>query len=167
MTHKYAVGAALLAGLIASPGLAFEPIISPADEHLIVEPIGNVHQVLATREQTDGQLGIIILGDSEAGSGPGPAITHAREAEYWYILEGTYEIHVGEQVIEGGPGTFVAVDAGQPHGYIAKTPGKLLAIFSPGSYEHFFIDWADKKLERGPELGKLENSYGVTRPPRP
>jgi mannose-6-phosphate isomerase-like protein (cupin superfamily) len=167
MIMRFALAAALLAGFAASPAVAFDPIVSLADEHLTVEPIGNVHQVLATREQTGGQLGIIILGDSEAGSGPGPAITPAREAEYWYVLEGTYEFHIGDKVVEGGPGTFVAVAAGEPHGYIAKTAGKLLAIFSPGGYEHFFMDWAGMALERGPELGKLENSYGVTRPPRP
>jgi mannose-6-phosphate isomerase-like protein (cupin superfamily) len=166
MIIRFFAAAALFASIVASPVAAFEPIVSLPGEHLTVEPIDNVHQVLATREQTGGQLGIIILGDSAAGSGPGPSITHTREAEYWYVLEGTYEFHIGDRVVEGGPGTFVAVAAGQAHGYIAKTPGKLLAIFSPGGYEHFFMDWAAQDLERGPELGKLEQSYGVTRPPR-
>lgn len=64
----------------------------------------------------------------------------------------------------GGPGTFVAVDKGQAHGFIGKTPGKLLVLFMPGGYEHFFMDWEAQGLVPGPELGALENSYGVTRP---
>lgn len=164
MTLRHAMTASLVLGLIATgAATAFEPVISLPGEHQIATPLGKELEVLATREQTGGQLGIIIL----SGDGPGPSITHSREAEFWYVLEGTYEFHIGDKVVEGGPGTFVAVDAGQPHGFISKSPGRLLTIFSPGGYEHFFMDWGDLGLERGPELGKLENLYGVTRPPRP
>jgi mannose-6-phosphate isomerase-like protein (cupin superfamily) len=164
MIIRYAVAAALLAGLVTSPGLAFEPIVSLPGEHLTIHPNGNPDEILATREQTGGQLSVLILTDGAAGGGPGPAIVHAREAEFWYVLEGTYEFHIGDRVVEGVPGTFVAVDAGQPHGFITKTPGKLLTIFSPGGYEHFFMDWDALDLAPGPDLGKLEQSYGVTRP---
>lgn len=101
---------------------------------------------------------------SKAGDCPGPAIVHANEAEAWYVLDGTFEFHVGDQVFEGGPGTFIAVDAGQPHGYITKTDGRILVMYSPGGCEQFFVDWAAQGLVPGPELGALEQSYGVTRP---
>ncbi len=159
---RIAATTALLAvGTLAAQ--AFEPIISLGGEHRTIHPDGDTDEVLATQEQTDGMLGILTLA-SMAGDGPGPAIVHAYRAEFWYVLDGTYEFHVGNKVIEGGPGTFVAVDAGQPHGFIAKTAGKLLVTFLPGGYEHFFIDWDAKNLTPGPELGALENSYGVTRP---
>jgi quercetin dioxygenase-like cupin family protein len=121
--------------------------------------------VLATREQTDGQFGIVML-LNKAGEGPGPAITHSLEAESWYVVEGNYEFHIGDRVFEGGPGTFVSVDAGQPHGHIAKTDGKLLVLFQPGGYENFFMEWNETQVPKGPEAGKLEEKYGVTRPPR-
>lgn len=150
--------------MTASAAIAFEPIISAADGHVAIHPNGVTDYVLATKEQTGGQFGAIILGDTKAGGGPGPAIVHANETELWYVLEGTFEFHVGPKVFDGGPGTFVAVDAGQPHGYITKSAGQVLTIFLPGGYEHFFMDWEKQKLVPGPDLGKLEQSYGVTRP---
>lgn len=167
MTYRLIFAAMFGAGALlatSAAAIAFDPIVSPADGHIVIHPAGAVDYVLATKEQTGGQFGAIILGDSAAGGGPGPAIIHASETEIWYVLEGTYEFHVGAKVFEGGPGTFVAVDAGQPHGFITKSAGKLLTIFSPGGYERFFMDWDKQKLTPGPDLGKLEQSYGVTRP---
>ena len=163
--HYFELSAAflMLAGLVA-PAAAFEPIISIGGEHRVILPNGNSHELLATKDETGGMISVITLGSSAAGEGPGPAIVHQNEAEFWYVLEGSYEFHIANKVVEGGPGTFIAVDRGQPHGFISKGAGKILAIFAPGGYEHFFMDWAEKRLERGPELGKLEQSYGVTRP---
>ncbi len=96
--------------------------------------------------------------------GPGSAIVHSKEAEIWYVLEGKYEFYVGGETFEGGPGTFVAVDAGHPHGFTNLEDGKLLVFFTPGGYEGFFVDWETQGLARGPALGALEQSYGVTRP---
>jgi mannose-6-phosphate isomerase-like protein (cupin superfamily) len=144
--------------------LAFDPVVVTPDSYVTIHPNGVTDYVLATKEQTGGQFGAIILGDTKGGGGPGPAIVHTNETEIWYVLEGTFEFHVGAKVFEGGPGTFVAVDAGQPHGFITKSAGKLLTIFSPGGYEHFFMDWEKQNLTPGPDLGKLEESYGVTRP---
>ena len=143
---------------------AFEPVISMSEGRVAIHPGGSPAEVLATREQTGGQFSAIILSDATGGGGPGPAIVHANESEVWFVLEGTYEFHVGNKVVEGGPGTFIAIDASQPHGYITKTAGKVLAIFTPGGYEHFFMDWDKQGLKPGPDLGKLEQSYGVTRP---
>lgn len=149
---------------LGSPAFAWEPIVSLAGEHLTIHPAGATDEILATREQTGGQFSVITLGGA-AGTGPGPAIVNSLAAEAWYVLEGTFEFHVDDRTVEGGPGTFVAFEAGQPHGYIAQTEGKLLVIYTPGGYEHFFMDWdATPGLVPGPELGPLEESYGVTRP---
>ncbi|MET3896549.1 mannose-6-phosphate isomerase-like protein (cupin superfamily) [Devosia sp. UYZn731] len=154
---------ATLLGVGCLSAHAFEPIISIGGQHKLIHPEGATDEIIATQEQTDGLLGILTLG-SAAGAGPGPAIIHASRAEFWYVLEGTYEFHVGDKIFDGGPGTFLGVDAGQSHGYIAKTAGKLLVTYLPGGYEHFFIDWEKQGLVAGPELGALENTYGVTRP---
>lgn len=156
--------AAIPAFTTATAARAFDPIVSLQGEHMTIHPNGATDEILATKEGTDGKIGILTLSDLVGGGGPGPAIVHANEAEFWYVLEGTYEFHIGDKVVEGGPGTFVAVDAGQPHGFITKTPGKLLVIFTPGGYEQFFVDWEKQSLKPGPELGALEESYGVTRP---
>jgi quercetin dioxygenase-like cupin family protein len=159
MKQAAIVATALFA--IATPALAYKPIISMPGEHKMINPPGGKIEMLATREQTDGQFGIMVL---DGGRGPGPAIVHHRGSETWYVIEGEYEFHVGDKVFEGGPGTFVSVDAGQPHGFIAKPNGRLLVIFQPGGYEQFFVEWDKTQVPPGPESAKLEVTYGVTRP---
>jgi mannose-6-phosphate isomerase-like protein (cupin superfamily) len=146
----------------AAPALAFDPIISIGGQHLVIHPGGGTQEVLATSAQTGGAFAMTVTSDA-ADSSPG-MIVHANEAEIWYVLEGTFEFRVGDKVAEGGPGTFVAVDKGQPHTFKTKTPGKLLMLYAPGGFEQFFIDWEKQGLDFGPELGALEASYGVTRP---
>jgi mannose-6-phosphate isomerase-like protein (cupin superfamily) len=140
---------------------AFEPFYSIGGQHQVIHPSGANDEILAMQEQTDGQLGIVTLD----GDGPGANIVHASRAEYWYVLEGTYEFTLGDKKFEGGPGTFVATPAKTPHNIHLKSgPGRFLVIFSPGGYEHFFMDWEKQKLSPGPELGALENQHGLTRP---
>ena len=150
--------------LSASTAYSYEPIVSMAGEHRIVTPMDQPIEILASADQTDGKMGFLII-EGKPGQGPGPAITMTKTSQTLYVLEGTYEFHVGSKVFEGGPGTFLSVDAGQSHGFINKTAGKMLVVFSPGGYEQFFVDWdARDGLVPGPELGGLENKYGVTRP---
>jgi mannose-6-phosphate isomerase-like protein (cupin superfamily) len=140
---------------------AFEPFYSIGGQHQEIHTSGGNVELLATQEQTDGQLGVLIFG----GDGPGANIVHARNAVYWFVLEGTYQFTVGDQTVKGGAGTFVAAPAGTPHNLqLLLGPGRFLEIFSPGGYEHFFMDWEKQGLSPGPALGALENQYGVTRP---
>ena len=152
---------ALLAA--AAPALAFEPIVVIGGQAPVIHPGGGLQEVLATAAQTDGQFGMHTISDATAGSGPG-TIVHDARAEMFYVLEGEYTFTIDGQTNEGGPGTFVAVPAGTPHGFVNKTPGKLLVFWTPGGFEQFFVDWEEQGLEFGLELGALEATYGVTRP---
>jgi mannose-6-phosphate isomerase-like protein (cupin superfamily) len=142
---------------------AFDPIVSIGGQRPAIHPNGGHQEILATKEQTDGKFGMTTTSDP-AGSGPGGTMAHTKEAEMWYVLEGTYEFQVGGKTFEGGPGTFVAVDAGQSHTFLTKTAGTLLMFWMPGGFEQFFVDWDKAGIKPGPELGKLEQTYGVTRP---
>jgi len=128
----------------------------------VIHPGGGRQEVLATSAQTGGLFDMVTAVDP-ADSSPGVIIQN-KHAEMWYVLEGTYVFEVGGKPYEGGPGTFVAVDKGQPKTFTTKTPGKLLMFYMPGGFEQFFMDWEKQGLAFGPELGKLEASYGVTRP---
>ena len=139
---------------------AFEPIISIGGEHRLIHRNAMTDELLATTEQTDGMFSVVTLD----GYGPGSPIVHSREAEIWYVVEGTYTFHVGDKTFEGGPGTFVAVDKDVPHYFTKAAPGKLLAIFIPGGYEQFFVDWEKSALVPGPSVSDLEKVYGVSRP---
>lgn len=158
------IGASALLAVVTVQAGAFEPIVSMPGADREIYPNGVTADVLATKEQTDGQFGAIVLRSNGPKDGPGPAIVNSKNAEAWYVLDGVYEFHIGDKVFEGGQGTFVVADKGQAHGFISKTAGSILTIYAPAGYEHFFIDWDKQKLTPGPDLGKLEQSYGVTRP---
>lgn len=151
------------------PVAAFESIFIPGDTHLIHPAGATINEalgsqdILATGQQTDGQI-TILIGNDAAGTNTGGVMAHTQEAEMWYVLDGTYEFTIGDAVYLGGPGTFVAVDAGVPRTFEAKTQGRLMLIYTPGGFDQFFADWDEQGLEPGPELGVLEARYGITRP---
>lgn len=160
--HRLAVITVAMA-LGTSPSLAFQPIMTLQGERPIIHPPGADIEVLASREQTDGQFGMIVI-NAKPGDGPGPAITQHLGSETWYVVDGQFEFHVADYKFTGGPGTFVSVDAGQEHGFITKKAGKLLVLFQPGGYEQFFLEWDKTQVPVGPEAAVLEQKYGVTRP---
>ena len=156
--------AALLPLLVAAaPAWAFEPIVVIGGQVPALQMGGGAQEVLATKAQTDGMFGVLTTADTAAGNGPGMVMQN-NYTELWYVLEGTYEFKAGGKTFEGGPGTFVAIDKGQPHSFETKSAGKLLMIYMPGGFEQFFMDWDKQGLTTGAEIGALEASYGVTRP---
>jgi mannose-6-phosphate isomerase-like protein (cupin superfamily) len=155
--------AALMLAAAASPAFAFESYISLPGPDRDLHPAGVHDELLATKAQTDGQLGMILLGNP-VGGGPGPAIVDNKAVDYWYVIDGTYEFHLGDKVVDVGPGALLVADKGTPHGFITKTEGHILSIFAPGGYEQFFVDWDKEQPKPGPDLAKIEERYGVTRP---
>ena len=62
-----------------------------------------------------------------------PLHVHHGEDEAWYVLEGKITFHVGEQVLEAGPGTFVFAPKDVPHRFsVDIEPTRVLVIASPG-----------------------------------
>ena len=163
MNIKIAVAAACFFAGGVLPTFAFESYVSMPGPDREIHPGGATDAMLATKEQTDGQIGMVLL-ENPAGGGPGPAIINSKSADYWFVVDGRYEFHLGDKVIEAGPGTLLAADKGTPHGYVTKEAGHILAIFAPAGYEQFFVDWDKEQPKPGPDLGKIEERYGVTRP---
>ena len=147
----------------AAPAWAFEPIMVIGGQAPVIHPGGGTQEVLATRSQTGGQFSAIV-DVQKAGSDTGGPMIHANETEIWFVVEGNYEFQVGGKTFEAGPGTFVAVDAGQPHSFVAKTDGKLLMLWSPGGFEQFFVGWDNQGIPFGPDIATQATSYGVTWP---
>jgi mannose-6-phosphate isomerase-like protein (cupin superfamily) len=146
---------------------AYDPVISIAGQHRTVHPSGGTVEILAADEQTDGEFSVLTLFDPPGG-GPGNGVTHADRAEIFYVLEGTYRFYVADQTVEGGPGTFIINPPGVPHGFnnIGATDGRLIAFYTPGGFEDFFIEWAESGIQPGPDLGALEAKFNVSRPPQ-
>ena len=85
------------------------------------------------------------------GGGPPPHV-HTREDEFWYVLDGTFEIRMGDEVHAVGPGGFAFVPRGTLHHFrnTAATPSRILLGFTPGGIEGFFRESGQPATNDGP-----------------
>lgn len=75
--------------------------------------LGALLNFKALGEETDGQFWALEgLADRQMAV---PLHAHSHEAEVWYILEGEIRFTVGDEMRQGGPGTFAYIPAGVPH----------------------------------------------------
>lgn len=69
---------------------------------------------------------------------------HRVQEETFYVLEGTCEWRVGEQVVQATPGTFLFIPPGVPHNIanVSAQPTKLFMTVSPPGHENYFVELA-------------------------
>jgi quercetin dioxygenase-like cupin family protein len=81
-----------------------------------------------------------------------PPHSHIGNEEAYFVLDGTVEFRVTDEVFEGTPGTFVLVPAGETHtfGNTSDMPARLLVLHAPG-LDRYFED--------------LEKLWGSSEPP--
>jgi quercetin dioxygenase-like cupin family protein len=106
--------------------------------------------LLATGERTGG--GLVLLENVTAPGGGPPPHVHTREDEFWYVLDGTFEIRIGDRVHELGSGGFAYAPRGTVHNFrnTAATPSRVLVGFTPGGMEGFFRESGRPALDDGP-----------------
>lgn len=141
-----------------------ERIVDPSD----IEPVRwHVEQgrVLLRAEHTGGVFSMMEF-ITPPGGGPRPHV-HEREAETFYVLEGTYEILVGERTVRAEPGALVHSPGGFAHGFrnVGDAPARLLCTFTPGGAEGMFEEMADLLAGGAPpdpaQVAELLGSYGI------
>lgn len=71
-----------------------------------------------------------------------PLHRHSREAETFFMLDGTMEYHAGEETYQLYPGCFLHLPAGVPHAFRIRgdQPARFLAIVEPGDLLHLYDD---------------------------
>jgi quercetin dioxygenase-like cupin family protein len=112
--------------------------------------VGDTMTLKATGESTGG--GLVLLENLTApGGGPPPHI-HTREDEFFYVLDGTFEVRIGDELHALGPGGYAYVPRGTVHNFrnTAKTPSRLLVGFTPAGMEGFFRDSGRPATDDGP-----------------
>jgi quercetin dioxygenase-like cupin family protein len=152
---------AALQPLSATQARAYEPLVVTPDYYQVLQTGRGSVEVLATSEETDGKLGVIITADQFGG--PGHSVRLSGTVQTFFVLEGVYEFHLDDMVFDAGPGTLVSVDDNQLYGYSSKGNGRLLVVFNPGGFEQFYSEWAEGGWGPGPELETLERRYGLRR----
>jgi quercetin dioxygenase-like cupin family protein len=88
---------------------------------------------LATDENTAGAFDL-VLGNLKRGTEPPPHV-HTKEHELFYVLEGSLDAYVDDQVFQVGPGECVFLPLGRPHAYIIRSPEiRMLTLITPGGF---------------------------------
>ncbi len=112
-------------------------IVMPGDAETL-RPFGIDMKVLLGAEHTGGTFSAIVA-EIKPGEGP-PLHLHRDREEYFYVLEGTYQLIVNGNETTVGPGTLVFVPRGTVHAFmnVASTLGKVLEWTIPGSNGDYF-----------------------------
>jgi quercetin dioxygenase-like cupin family protein len=112
--------------------------------------VGDTMTFKATGDSTGGNL-VLIENLTAPGGGPPPHI-HTREDELFYVLDGTFEIRIGDEVHAVGPGGFAYVPRGTVHNFrnTAETASRILVGFTPGGIEGFFRESGRPATDDGP-----------------
>ncbi len=129
----------------ATPGFA-----SPAGDGERLWIVGDTMTLKATGETTGGSL-VLLENVTAPGGGPPPHL-HDREDEFFYVLDGTFEIRIGDAVHALGPGAVAFVPRGTVHNFrnTADTPSRILVGFTPGGLEGFFRAAGRPAVDDGP-----------------
>ncbi len=112
--------------------------------------VGDTMTLKATGASTGGSL-VLLENLTAPGGGPPPHV-HTREDEFWYVLDGTFQIRIGDDVHELGPGGFAFAPRGTVHNFrnTGDTPGRVLVGFTPAGMEGFFRDSGRPAIHDGP-----------------
>jgi mannose-6-phosphate isomerase-like protein (cupin superfamily) len=113
--------------------------------------LGGRYEVKVTAEDTDGAMTVVEMW-MPASMGP-PPHTHPG-SESVYVLEGRLRYHIGDEVIEGVPGSFFHIPAGTLEFFEPIEELRVLVTYAPGGIEKFFA-----------EAGEPANGPGL--PPAP
>ena len=94
--------------------------------------------LLLTTEATGGAISV-IMGCHKPGEGP-PDHVHFNQEEMFFIVEGTYEMTVGDQTSTAGPGTIVFIPRNVVHRFknVGQTTARMLDWSLPGGQDHYF-----------------------------
>lgn len=68
-----------------------------------------------------------------------PRHVHYAETEAFYMLEGTMTVSCGAVQDDVGPGDFMLLPQGIPHGFVVPPsgPARFIHLTAPGQFDHF------------------------------
>jgi mannose-6-phosphate isomerase-like protein (cupin superfamily) len=92
---------------------------------------------LVEKEHTCGRFGMLEY-VSKPGHEPPPHL-HEHEDEVFYIIEGRFEVHCGDQVLQVEAGECVFLPKRKPHGFIIRSPFlRAICVIQPSGAEQAF-----------------------------
>jgi len=132
-----------------SDGYVREPDVAHAIWYM-----GSLMRLLATGRDT-ASLYALIDGFTPRGGEP-PMHLHHREDEAYFVLDGELKVFLGERELRAGPGSFVFLPRGIPHGFAVEgASAKWLTLLTPAGLEDYFVELSEpaRALQLPPPAG--------------
>ena len=153
-----------MAGAVASPEApVFHPVLTDAGAGRTFVMLGTTMRLIAPAACTGGRY-TVLEQVTPPGWGP-PRHIHSHEDEIFYILEGSYDLHVGDEHRTVSAGASAVLSRNVPHGFrnVASTPGRLLCVIVPGGLEEYFLAVAKCSPPPNPaQRVELARPFGLT-----
>jgi quercetin dioxygenase-like cupin family protein len=110
--------------------------------------LGSLYERLVSAAETGGQLGASVV-TQPPGMGS-PLHVHTREAEAWFVLDGTLTYLAGTEVHRLGSGDFIYLPRDVPHAFrtTGSKPVRFLALSVPGQLLDLYDEVGTPALER-------------------
>jgi quercetin dioxygenase-like cupin family protein len=98
---------------------------------------GNLTTNLAETKDTNGAF-LLMECALAPGTEPPPHV-HSREDELFYVLEGEFDVYVGEEAFKVERGECIFLPKFTPHAFVIRSPRlRVLALFTPAGLEEAF-----------------------------
>jgi len=129
--------------------MSVEGIILRPGEARTVSLGGNQFTFMVTGEDAKGASAVEFRAAPGFDSG---VHVHRSVEEIFYVVEGEFNLQVGDRVVRGGPGSAVFVPSGARHAISnpGSTPAKMVLIISPAGHERYFEELAKLLAKEGP-----------------
>jgi mannose-6-phosphate isomerase-like protein (cupin superfamily) len=114
-----------------------QPAIVTPKQALSIKPFGLDMDVLLTTEATGGATSVIMAWH-KPGEGP-PDHVHYKQEEILFIIEGLYEVTVGDETAQAGPGSIVFIPRNIVHRFknVGFVTGRMLGWSLPGGQDRY------------------------------
>lgn len=125
-----------LSGAFTNPSRGSAP--TPANEQWYWYPGHNL--TIQSDGKATGKVTTWMLVENSPHEGV-PFHKHLYEDESFYVIDGEFEINIGDVTTTGGPGTFAFGPRNLEHRWtnIGKRRGRLLNVFNPSGIENYFL----------------------------
>ncbi len=134
-----------LIGFVATTAVGHEPKVILKD-NVEATPFPGHETYLLSSADTPANAAVleIVVPGNTFGA---PPHIHAKEDEYFYVLDGEIEFLDRDNTITAGTGTLVVLPRGHLHGFwnLSDQPARMLLLVTPGQFASFF-DQVVKKI---------------------
>jgi mannose-6-phosphate isomerase-like protein (cupin superfamily) len=120
---------------------------------------GNLTTNLAEKTDTNGAF-LLVEGLLAPGTEPPPHV-HTREDELFYVLEGEFDVYVGQKAFNVKAGECVFMPRLRPHAFVIRSSRlRVLTLFTPAGLEEVFRPWSTPAQRLELPIGAVTYSTG-------